>query len=101
MGGVGGLGFLIIVIAPIVLRWVLLDYRYPKIILVGLAVGAVVGVIIAEVKDNWWIVLYSAGVGSYVGVIVELIYGLIQRKKFERRLHEQIKLGDRSERRRK
>ena len=97
----GGLGILAIVIAPIILRFVLLDYRYPKIILGGLAVGAVVGVLIAEVKDNWWIVLYSAAVGTYVGLIAELIYGLIEKKRFERRLREQIKLNYRRERWRK
>ena len=70
------------------MRSCLVARSFPKIILGGLAVGAVVGVIIAEVKDNWWIVLFGGVVGTYAGLIVEVIYGVIERRRFERRLRK-------------
>jgi hypothetical protein len=72
----------------IILRSLLLDRYFPKIILGGVAVGAVVGVIIVLVRDNWWIVLLSSVVGLHAGLVVELIYGLIERNRFLRRFRK-------------
>lgn len=74
-------------VVPIALHFILVE-NYPKIFWGGAAVGVVVGVIMALVRDNWWIVLISYGVGSWVGLGAEWVYGLIDRRRFERRLRK-------------
>ena len=80
------------IFAPIgvllILRGVLLDRYFPKIILGGVGVGAVVGLIIAEIMDNWWIVLAGSVVGLHAGLIAELIAGVREKREFERRLRK-------------
>ena len=57
---------------------VLLAFRsVPKPIWGGAAVGAVVGVIIALVKGDWSLVLFSCAVGFVAGTVFELIIRLI------------------------
>ena len=52
---------------------------FPRAIWYGVAVGAVVGVIIALVRDDWWILLYSCAVGLAAGIVFELIIVWIDR----------------------
>jgi hypothetical protein len=72
----------------LILRGILLDRYFPKIILGGVVAGAVVGVIIAEIMDNWWIVLHGSVVGLHAGLIAELIIGVRDKRSFERRLRK-------------
>jgi hypothetical protein len=55
-------------------------FRYfPKAIWGGVAVGAVVGLIIALIKVDWTLLLYSCAVGFVAGIVFELIIRLINR----------------------
>ena len=80
------------VFAPMIValwaRYRFIERQYPKIIGIGTAAGAVAGVVIGEVKDNWWIVLYGAAVGLGAGVITELIVGVREKKRFMERFRE-------------
>ena len=59
---------------------VLLAFRYfPKTIWGGVAVGAVVGLIIALVKGDWFLMVYSCVWGFVGGIVFELIIRLISR----------------------
>jgi len=59
---------------------VLVAFRYfPKTIWGGVAVGAVVGLIIALVKGDWYLMLFSCVVGFVAGIVFELIIRLIDR----------------------
>ena len=55
-------------------------FRYfPKTIWGGVAVGAVVGIIIALIQGDWTLMLYSCAVGFVAGIVFELIIRLINR----------------------
>ena len=58
----------------------LVAFRYfPKTIWGGVAVGAVVGLIIALIREDWWIMLYSCAVGFAAGIVFDLTIRLINR----------------------
>lgn len=64
----------------IIIVRVLLAFRYcPKTIWGGTAVGAVVGLIIALVKEDWGIILLGCAMGLVAGTFFELIIRLIIR----------------------
>jgi len=63
----------------IIVRSILVFRYFPKTILGGVAVGAIVGLIIALVKEDWWIMLTSCAVGLVAGIVFELIIRLINR----------------------
>ena len=52
---------------------------FPKTIWVSAAVGFFVGLILALVKDDIWIMLYGVGVGFAAGILLELTVRLIKR----------------------
>ena len=52
---------------------------FPRAIWSGIAVGAAVGVIIALVRDDWLIILYSCAVGLAAGIVFQLIVVWIDR----------------------
>ncbi len=59
---------------------VIVAFRYfPKTIWVPTAVGAIVGFIIALVKEDWWIMLTSCAMGLVAGTVFELIIRFIIR----------------------
>ena len=51
----------------------------------GVAVGAVVGIIIALIKGDWFLVFAGCGVGLVIGFVLELIIRLIVRMDNRRR----------------
>jgi hypothetical protein len=61
---------------------------FPKTIWVSAAVGVFVGVILALVKDDMWIMLYGVGVGFAVGIFLELIVRLVKRINHRQRARE-------------
>ena len=61
---------------------------FPKTIWVSAAVGFFVGVILALVKDDMWIMLYGVGVGFAVGIFLELIVRLVKRINHRQRARE-------------
>lgn len=61
-----------------VLRGLLAIGEIRKAILGGIAVGAVVGLIIALVKGYWPLILVSCGVGSVAGTTFGLIIRFIR-----------------------
>ena len=61
---------------------------FPKTIWVSAAVGFFVGLILALVKDDMWIMLYGVGVGFAVGIFLELIVRLLKRINHRQRARE-------------
>ncbi len=52
---------------------------FPRSIYYGLGVGAIVGVIIALIRNDWLILLYSCVVGAAAGVVFQFIIISIDR----------------------
>lgn len=65
-----GLLFVRLLFYILILIWV--RRGFPRAIWYGVGVGAIVGVIIALVKGNWLILLYSCVVGAAAGVVFQL-----------------------------
>jgi hypothetical protein len=55
--------------------------KSPKTIWGGVAVGTFMGVIIALVRGDKWIMLYGCAAGLAAGIFIELIMRLIDRIK--------------------
>jgi hypothetical protein len=52
---------------------------FPRVIWYGVVVGALVGVIIALIRDDWLILLYGCAAGCAAGVVFELVVVWIDR----------------------
>ena len=63
----------------IIMHIILAFGKFPKTIWGGAAVGAFVGVIIALVREDKWIMLYGCAAGLAAGIFLELIIRLIDR----------------------
>jgi hypothetical protein len=63
----------------IIVRSILAFRYFPKTILSGIGVGAVVGLIIALIKGDWFSLLYGLMWGFIGGIGFELIIRLINR----------------------
>jgi ABC-type transport system involved in multi-copper enzyme maturation permease subunit len=72
-----GLLFLRVLFQLFTLIWV--RRGFPRSIYYGLGVGAIVGVIIALIRNDWLILLYSCVVGAAAGVVFQLIIISIDR----------------------
>jgi ABC-type transport system involved in multi-copper enzyme maturation permease subunit len=74
-----GCGFLFVrvLFQLFTLTWV--RRGFPRSIYYGLGVGAIVGVIIALVRNDWLILLYSCVIGAAAGVVFQFIIILIDR----------------------
>jgi putative Ca2+/H+ antiporter (TMEM165/GDT1 family) len=66
-------------ILAIIVRGLLAFRYFPKTILSGIGVGAVVGLILAIVKGDWFQLLYGLGWGFLGGVVFELVVVWIDR----------------------
>ena len=62
-----------------ILRYIFVHHGFPRTIWYGVGVGAIVGVIIAIVRDDWLIMLYSCVVGAAAGVVFQLVIIWIDR----------------------
>jgi len=62
---------------PLYALWILGEL--PRAIWGGVAVGAIVGLIIALVRGDWFSVLYGCGWGFLGGIVFELIIRLIDK----------------------
>lgn len=78
---------LVVIIVPILLHFLLVKRYHAKMFWSGVVVGAVAGVIMALVRDNWWILADSLAVGSWAGLGVEWVYGLVEEGRSRRELH--------------
>ena len=62
-----------------IFRYIFVQHGFPRGIWYGIGVGAIVGIIIALVRDDWWIILYSCAAGLAAGVVFELTIVWIDR----------------------
>jgi hypothetical protein len=63
----------------IIVRFILAFGEFPRTIWGGAALGAFVGVIIALIRGDKWIMLYGCAAGLAAGIFLELIIRLIDR----------------------
>jgi hypothetical protein len=74
-----GCGLLFVRLFYYILRLIWVRRGFPRAIWYGVGVGAIVGVIIALVRDDWWIILYSCAAGAAAGVVFQLLIIWIDR----------------------
>jgi len=65
------------VIVAIIVRVMAAFRSFPKAIWGGATLGAIVGLIIALVKGDWSVILFSCVVGFLAGTVFELVMRLV------------------------
>lgn len=64
-------------LVAIIVRVMVAFRSFPKAIWGGAALGAIVGLIIALVKGDWSVILFSCMVGFLAGTVFELVMRLV------------------------